>query len=149
MVLSGARNPSEDYQTKSLTHKDNMTQIINFSEIVESNGKTIRENNLTQKHKYPIGTLVEFEVNHWEDPATLKGTARAFVCSHQRDCDGSPLYTMSMWDPKRWGCIGPDYSPEKYNAMKYSSRDKVLFEGLFMIWFFSYGEESLTPIKDL
>lgn len=57
-----------------------------FSSIVESNGKTIKESNMQKNHKIPIGSLVE-------DTET---GIRAFVALHTRDCDGTPLYSLTI-----------------------------------------------------
>lgn len=58
-------------------------------DMIESNGKTVRENNLSKEHSIPLDTLVE-----------VKGTEntgiRAFVVYYHRDCDGTPLYGLSM-----------------------------------------------------
>lgn len=59
--------------------------FIEFSEIVEENGKTIRENNMEKTHQIPLGTLVEVS----------ESGIRLFVCSQGRDCDGTPLYGLS------------------------------------------------------
>ncbi len=64
-------------------------------DMVESNGKTIKENNLAIKHKIPIGSLVEVKFDEWfGDGACWKVQARLFVDAHTRDCDGTPLYTL-------------------------------------------------------
>lgn len=72
-----------------------------MADIVESNGKTVRENNLTQQHDIPIGTLVEVKYNTWfNDGACEKVHARLWVIGHGRDCDGTPLYNLSKFkDP--------------------------------------------------
>jgi len=127
-------------------------RIINFSDIVEENGKTIRENNRQRRHKYPIGTLVEFEVDEYHGGnAHIKGTVRAYVCYHNQDCDGSPLYDMSMWDPTKWsGIYGSSLSPENYASLrryaKMFDQRRVAYEHLFQIWFTCYGEDSLKPV---
>ena len=41
------------------------TKVVMFSDIVEENGKTIRENNLEKQHKYQVGDLVEVELSEW------------------------------------------------------------------------------------
>jgi hypothetical protein len=126
-----------------------MTQIINFSNIVESNGKTIRQNNLEAKHKYPIGTLVEFEWDELSNTSRIEKTkVRAFVCCHERDCDGTPLYSMSMWDPLSWHEIGRDATPENYakNTNPFS-RFRLFCDSTFKIWFHNYGEDSLTEVR--
>jgi len=58
-------------------------------DIVESNGKTIKENNILLKHNIPIGTLVEIS----ESMRDMEGV-RLFVVMHTRDCDGTPLYSL-------------------------------------------------------
>lgn len=68
--------------------------MINVSDIVEANGKTIKENNLKLKHLIPIGTLVEINIGK-DDYLEVNG-ARAFVVEHTRDCDGTPLYSLSL-----------------------------------------------------
>ena len=64
--------------------------------IVEGNGRTIKENNLDKPHNIPIGTLVEVKYDEWcGNGACLKVHARLWVVKHTRDCDGTPLYTLS------------------------------------------------------
>lgn len=61
--------------------------------IVEANGKTIRENNMALDHKIPLGALVEINCDYSDEHGI-----RMFVCDHNRDCDGTPLYTL--WPSK-------------------------------------------------
>ena len=61
------------------------TYIMMIHDIVEKNGKTIRENNFEKRHAIPIGTLVQLETG-----------ARAFVVFYGRDCDQTPLYYLSL-----------------------------------------------------
>jgi hypothetical protein len=74
-----------------------MTKIIMIHDLVEANGKTIKENNLAKVHQIPNGSLVELDTG-----------ARVFVCGHARDCDGTPLYLLSPLkdsireDPYSW-----------------------------------------------
>lgn len=65
--------------------------VINAANVVENNGKTFKENNLVKQHSIAIGTLVEVNVDYIEEHGI-----RLFVCSHDRDCDGTPLYTLSF-----------------------------------------------------
>lgn len=65
-------------------------QAVLVPNIVEANGKTVRENNLALAHKIPLGTLVEVNINYSEHHGI-----RMYVCHHGRDCDGTPLY--SLW----------------------------------------------------
>lgn len=114
-------------------------EIILFSDIVEANGKTIRENNLTREHLYPLGTIVEIDLDI-SQPGTepgieinLKGTCRLFVVGHNRDCDGIPLYVLSDI-PVKFPLGAPTFSQER---LVYKTLAKVVESG--------YGEESLRP----
>lgn len=69
-----------------------MKNFILVSNLVEENGKTVRENNLEKTHEIPIGALVE--ITYEEDKNSQKGV-RMFVVNHSRDCDGTPLYDLS------------------------------------------------------
>jgi hypothetical protein len=61
------------------------------SDIVEANGKTARENNLARPHLIPLDALVEIDC-----PESEFHGVRAFVVEHARDCDGTPLYSLSF-----------------------------------------------------
>ena len=112
--------------------------IINVSDIVEENGKTIRENNLALSHNIPIGTLVEIDLDEdYGNGAGLKGSARLFVVSHGRDCDGTPLYGLSRYN----------------KTFREFANDLGLFDGynesqikLLMGFDFGYGEDSLRVV---
>jgi hypothetical protein len=56
--------------------------------MVEENGKTIKQNNMERTHGITVGSLVETEEG-----------LRLFVVLCGRDCDGTPLYWLGM----RWG----------------------------------------------
>lgn len=77
-------------------------ELIVFGDIVEANGKTIRENNMKLGHNIPIGSLVEVKYDEWHgDGACQVVHARLWIVAHSRDCDGSPLYCLSRWkDPE-------------------------------------------------
>ena len=74
-------------------------EFIKISNIVEDNGKTVKENNLEKTHKYKKGTLVEME-----------NGVRMFISGYRRDCDGTPLYCLSYendpweWENNSYGC---------------------------------------------
>ena len=92
-------------------------------DIVEENGKTIKENNLARQHAIPIGALVEVKFDKWHgDGACEKVHARLWVVKHTRDCDGTPMYTLSRWK-----------SPEDAFA--------------FMNFHTGFVDKSLTPIE--
>ena len=61
-------------------------------------GKTHKEENLERRHNIPLGTLVEVKFDNWfGDGACWKVHARLWVVAHTRDCDGTPLYSISRW----------------------------------------------------
>lgn len=73
--------------------------FIPLGDIVEANGKTIRENNREIPHNIPVGTLCDVKYDRWHGGgACEKVHARLWVVEHRRDCDGSVLYALS---PKR------------------------------------------------
>lgn len=65
--------------------------MIDVSSIVEPNGKTWKENNLNKNPTHQLGSLVEL---NWED-GKYNGV-RLFVVGYERDCDGQPLYKLSV-----------------------------------------------------
>lgn len=78
----------------------NSIEIMRFSDLVEENGRPIRENNMLKEHKFRIGDIVNtfVEINHSRDERTsvqLSGYCKLFVVGCHRDCDGTPLYTLA------------------------------------------------------
>jgi hypothetical protein len=66
-----------------------MIDIVFLGDIVEKNGRTIRQNNLAREHKFKIGDLVNISCDG----------ERLFVLDNTgRDCDGSPLYCLGTKD---------------------------------------------------
>ena len=68
-----------------------------FSDLLEPNGLTIRQNNLARQHKFPIGTLVhcKYDETH-ASGSSCRTEGNLWVIEHTRDCDGTPLYTVGM-----------------------------------------------------
>ena len=86
-------------------------RIVVLHDIVEDNGKTIRENNLERKHQVPIGTELRMSSPDPDEPdyalfmPGIEGVVTCYVVMHTRDCDGTPLYALSP-----------------YSALKYSDK---------------------------
>jgi len=100
-----------------------MIKVVFLSDIIESNGKTVKENNLAKQHKFNIGDLVEFiNSKDMEDCAGV----RMYIVAQNRDCDGTPLY-----------CLCHDKSHTTVNCRGFRNLD----------WISGYGEESLRLIK--
>jgi len=72
-------------------------QIEYYGNIIEENGKTIKENNLELKHTIPFDTLVEIDCDY--HPAHKM---RMYVVDYQRDCDGTPLYGLGEKGQRRY-----------------------------------------------
>ncbi|HAT8517579.1 hypothetical protein [Vibrio parahaemolyticus] len=80
-----------------------MADAVFIGDIVESNGKTIKENNFSLKHEYPIMSQVKV-VSHdsWlsRESEVIQNAVNAglpfYVVQHIRDCDGTPLYAVSF-----------------------------------------------------
>lgn len=65
-------------------------ELVFIGDIVEKNGKTVKENNLKKVHNIPVGSLVEID---YENDEEYKGV-RLYVVCLTRDCDGTPLYNL-------------------------------------------------------
>jgi hypothetical protein len=64
-----------------------MKKLINVADLKDPNdseSRTYREVNNATPHKYKIGQLVERD-----------NGARMFIAGLMRDCDGTPLYSLS------------------------------------------------------
>ena len=63
-------------------------------------GNTYKEDNLKKRHNIPVGSLVEVKFDDFSPGGfSWKVHARMWVVRHDRDCDGTPLYTLSRWNP--------------------------------------------------
>ena len=121
------------------------------SEIVEANGKTIRQNNMEKKHKIPIDTLVHFKGSDWFGRgAFMRYEGRFYVIAHNRDCDGAPLYTIGekprehiLASLRELGYLEDAVGFEQLGCMK-----NFLLR-YFFLWFQVSGidEDSLTPVE--
>ena len=96
-----------------------MTEIVNVADIPDPSdpeGRTFRQVNAEKTHAIPIGAFVE-----------LEGGCRAWVVSHGRDCDKTPLY---------WLCMDREDTEQRHPNMANFS------------WTGGYSEESLTVLSD-
>lgn len=60
-----------------------MIKVISFGDIIEENGKTIRQNNIELEHNIPINSLVEVKYDQWHgDGVCSKVHARLWVTHH-------------------------------------------------------------------
>lgn len=68
--------------------------VVLVPDIVEANGKTVKQNNLEIPHNIPIGSLVEITYKDSDEDDTFG--LRLWVVGHTRDCDGTPLYAIGL-----------------------------------------------------
>lgn len=80
-----------------------MADAVFIGDIVESNGKTIKENNFSLKHEYPIMSQVKVVYcDSWlsRESEVIQNAVKTglpfYVVQHIRDCDGTPLYAVSF-----------------------------------------------------
>ena len=124
-------------------------EYVTFGDIVEANGKTIRQNNLSKKHSLPLGTLVEAEVSVEMAKGTyLTGKAKFYIFTHDRDCDGTPLYGIAS---DSWEGLADCFqkTPEEMRSIMHGDRivwNRIM--GAFNIkYFHGYSEDILTVIE--
>jgi hypothetical protein len=89
-------------------------QVMRIHDMVEENGKTIRENNLEIPHTIKVGSLVEIN----DEDSDLDGL-RLFLVMHVRDCNGKPLSYLSTH-------LEDIYEGRLYERMTIGFRDEDL-----------------------
>jgi len=62
------------------------TKFVYAGDMIEANGKSVRENNQMLQHTIPCGAIVR-EVN--------SGLV-CYVATQDRDCDGTPVYGLTI-----------------------------------------------------
>jgi hypothetical protein len=115
-----------------------MPEFIFFGDIVNrETGKTFRQENLEKNHQYPIGALVEISYPT-DDEAYSEDVGRngirLHIISQNRDCDGTPLYSL--------GVMGGDHEGDLalVKPLTYPLELLEMFNG--------YSEENLILIKE-
>lgn len=84
------------------------TKAILVPNIVETNGKTIRENNLEKNHHFNINDKVKIDkenIDSWLTPEEhgegivehVLNDGDFYIVDKPRDCDGEPLYSVSIF----------------------------------------------------
>lgn len=109
-------------------------ELVNIADLKNpETGKTYREENNAKEHKIPLGSLVEVDFDDTYNDRPHKGL-RLFVVKHDRDCDGTPLYSLSFdknWKEDMYGSqfnfaarcrIDSGYSEETLKVLKWSGR---------------------------
>lgn len=114
-----------------------MVEIITMGDIVEENGKTIRENNLAKQHALKLGDVVEVDIKLSDrhghpTKVDLRGRCHLYVVAHMRDCDGTPLYMVSDLP-----VVYPLHTENLF------SKERLLYRMLAVVVEHGYSEESL------
>jgi hypothetical protein len=123
--------------------------LMNIANIIEANGKTVRQNNLEKKHNIPLGSIVEITYNDSDEEQNTFGL-RLFVVDHARDCDGTPLYTLSS---RKNAMIDYHKSVEETNMAKMSGSSQDIQLSTLLVWLAKgrlengYSEDCLKVIK--
>jgi hypothetical protein len=69
--------------------------VVNFADLKGADGKTFRQSNMEKKHNIPVGTLVQIIETPDSDGCCSEWRGvRLYVAMHNRDCDGTPLYSL-------------------------------------------------------
>lgn len=122
-----------------------MTNLIVFSEIVEENSKTIRENNMERQHNIPLGALVELKHTEWHgDGACERIHARLWVVNRGRDCDGTPLYSLAPKPLEKQNDVASIHFKDEESEWTASAD---VSRRMFYNWRTGYPEESLTVVE--
>ena len=98
MILSGPKI-ERIYNAKIVRPLANGSVFINVADLIDKDsGKSFRELNIGRIHKIPLGALVEFISYNGEEVEWGNECAgsRLYVVGHLRDCDGTPLYALSI-----------------------------------------------------
>jgi hypothetical protein len=90
-----------------------MDEFMLYSEIVESNGKTIYQNNMKRTHTIPIGALVEVTA-----PGEPYDKIRLYVTRHTRDCDGEPLYSLGFKEEANYNMMNGGFGEESLKIVE-------------------------------
>lgn len=102
------------------------------SHIVGEDGLSEKERNLKRTHSIPLYSLVEVT------NCTEQNGLRLFVQAHNRDCDGTPLYSLTF-DPEIIGADLENKDPSFLGRIMHSRTLGSIMSGL--------SEECLTVIE--
>jgi hypothetical protein len=123
-----------------------MVEIINIADLPADpnnpDGHTIREENAKLKHNIPIGAVVKVNIDTcFGNNTFIMGTAQLFVVGHNRDCDGTPLYSLASHKLEDLQCMADFIDPENKIPRAYR------LHAVANIYETGYGENNLTEIK--
>lgn len=127
-----------------------MSEIIMLHDLPEDpnnpDGPTIREVNLQKTHKYPIDSVVEAKLNSYKgDGISHKVHGRFYVVSHDRDCDGTPLYSLADVKVSTVKGLIEYYGNEEWDLCS-PARQSYHIRGWSDVHYNGIGEECLTPV---
>lgn len=119
-----------------------MTLVENFHNIDDKipESETVEQNNTAIGYKYPLGTLVKFQIHKFisDDGAHVNLNGQLYVMRHTRDCDGTPLYDLGECK---------EFDQELLSATMgnmNSMRARIFLKGFYGM-VHNVGENSLEP----
>lgn len=111
------------------------SKAIFIGDIVEENGRTVRENNLELQHQLPLGALVEVDCDYIPEHGL-----RLFIQDLGRDCDGTPIYSLSSTkDDIGIKTSQTEFENELERFLHTMARGRIIH---------GFGEDSLTLIRN-
>jgi hypothetical protein len=124
-----------------------MPEYVEFGNIVEKNGCTIRENNLKIQHKLQVGDLVEVQRDEWfGDGACSMSRERLWIVYCGRDCDGSMLYWLAKTRKDKWNDI--NIGVNTYRTGYSKDEDEMSFgQKIYYGVCGGFAEDQLTKIE--
>lgn len=145
----------KDFISDSLTRLGEIKmRFVVFGDIVESNGKTIRQNNLEKEHKFKIGDLVEACTSKFHGNGSseiIKG--HFFIVDLGRDCDGTPLYSLSTTPRDQWANVKITVLHDDPNKFSFETKEvpnNKMSHGQMIFYnvMTGFSEDSLTKIEN-
>lgn len=110
--------------------------LVNVADLTNpKTGKTYRQENNEKQHNVPVGSLVEVQFDEWfGDGACWKAHAWLWVVAHNRDCDGTPLYTLSRWNDSEFALqvkqVHSGFSEESLSVIEVTEKIKQGYDVL-------------------
>lgn len=73
-----------------------LVMIADLQDPEDSDGRTYREVNNAKTHSFNVGQMVE-----------IHNGCRMFIAKHGRDCDGTPLYSLTTYEDTESARLNP------------------------------------------
>lgn len=111
-------------------------KVISGNNIRGDDGLTRRERNSKIGHNIPLGTLVEVK----KESGIQESGLRLYVQDHIRDCDGTPLYSLTL----NFFLVGKDVTKPASGNERLDAHLRIANSGAIS---HGYPEDSLQIIE--